>query len=109
MEQHHYKQLHNCRLGYVAKCESCDQVQFMIGNIFSWMSLRDFKSFLKALNRIDLHDKSLWSDFGGTSKIMIKTPVDNMMLTFSTEEFSEFLDMLNMARLVMDGESLVKN
>ena len=85
--------VHNNEFGYIGKCPCCNEIQFCLGNIVSFMPEPDFLKLYNSFRKIDdnVADRSLMMPNG--KRIMLRTPVDNFLLSLSINEFRLVMDL----------------
>ncbi|MCG8332747.1 MAG: hypothetical protein MI974_33990 [Chitinophagales bacterium] len=96
-------------MGYIGRCPCCEEIQFCIGNLVSFMPqdafLKLYHSFQKLNEDINeqAHDKS------SGKKVMVRTPVDNLLLSFSIKEFLQVIQLFDkMAIKIQLSDSLTR-
>lgn len=106
-DHHHYQLLHKNELGYIMKCSDCQKIQALIGNLYTWMPMNEYRKFTKAIHGIASHDTDLWCTIDGIEKIHIRTPVQNIMLSFSKKEFELLQELINVSMLLLESQLLL--
>ena len=86
-------------VGYVVKCSKCREIQFCLGNVFSSMPEKAFICFFNSLKALLPEVKNHLIDLPNGKKIALRTPVENIQLMLSPEEFDSVLDMFATATL----------
>ncbi len=79
--------------GYIGKCDCCGEVQFCFGNVVSHMPKPNFLKLFKSFQKInaEIEAQKYYEPTG--SKIMVRTPVENLLLSFSSEDFKKVMDL----------------
>lgn len=108
MENCLYSVLHTNDFGMVTQYNHCDEVQVLTGNLFTRMTTEDFLGFKNALHKIKIENDEIWVKYGYDKKLFIKTPVNNVMIAFNQHQFVGFLELLDMASLIIESKELVK-
>lgn len=100
--------LHRNPMGYIARCRCCSEVQVSIGNIIAHLDLQNFLSFFRTLKAVsrDLESNSIDSPDG--QKILLRTPVKSILMSFTIHEFAETLELFSQAWVLMEAASVVK-
>lgn len=101
--------VHCSPAGYVARCSCCNEVQIGIGNLATHMDLESFQGFYQALKKLkDSRDKHLSPTPAG-KKILMQTPVKNLLLTFTNPELNDTIDLFAQAWVVLEAKEWVAN
>lgn len=89
--------IHINDIGFIGKCKCCNEIQFSIGNIVSFISESTFHILHSTLRTIaqDIEANSMYLPHG--KRIMLKTPVHNIMLSLTSAELFEVLDLFSKA------------
>lgn len=103
-----FKILHQNRFGYVAKCACCNEVQFAIGNLVSHLPQEAFMQLFHAFQEAATNIEERVLDLPNGQKILLQTPMTNLFLSLSIEEFAGSVDLLEQARLMLLVGDLLK-
>ena len=102
------KMLHDNEMGYVARCKCCSEVQMGIGNVVIHLDLGNFQRFHGTFKAIHRNNQENLLKLPNGEKIVVRTPVKNLMLSFSLEEFEQIIDLLAQAWVLMEADEMVK-
>jgi hypothetical protein len=96
--------LHENKVGLVAQCNCCNEIQIHIDNVILNLTIKEFTTFLELFNKIDINElnknKSL-------EKIIIITPFNKVSLKLSTEEINNLSELLNISNVMLNIKSLI--
>ncbi len=91
--------VHKNTVGYIGKCSCSEEVLFCIGTVISFMPKDAFLRLNSSFQQLsdELEDKFL--DLPNGKKITIRTPIDNLLLSFSREEYLQVLELFGRMEL----------
>ena len=94
--------LHENAAGFVIKCKNCDEITISFGNIISHMTEQGFVNLFHAMNNImkDLHHFIVM--ISESEKVIVRTPSENLLLTFEIDEFHQIIELFDQAKLSLD-------
>ena len=99
--------LHENMAGFVMKCKNCDEITISFGNIISRLTQEGFINLYKSLNNI-LKEIDLFKVIiNDKAKIVVRTPAENLLLSFNTDEFYIIIELFDQAKLALDIEKLI--
>lgn len=88
---------HENEFGFIGKCPCCKEIQFGIGNLVSYMAFDDFMVFYQSFKRIEEKLNLNQTKLTSANKIMLRTPVENILLSFSQTEFNQVIELFDQA------------
>ncbi|MEM7104780.1 MAG: DUF6686 family protein [Bacteroidota bacterium] len=83
--------------GYVAVCSCCNEVQFRIGTVVSFMPEDAFLKLFYSIEKINADLDSKFTNLPDGEKLVLRTPVRNFMLALSKTEFQKTLELFDTA------------
>ena len=91
--------IHENRIGYIGVCPCCDEVQFCLGNVVSFMPKDAFMKLYHSFQKLNdqMEDRFLMMPNG--KKITVLTPVENIILSFSKDEFLQAMELFDKMRM----------
>jgi hypothetical protein len=96
------------RYGHVGYCSGCNRYNLIFLNIFLLLENTEIQALSKLLEEnigVYWHSQSL----GNGKQISINTPLPNLYLAFTPEEFDNFKTLIIHTILVMEARNLVAN
>ncbi len=95
--RHSLKLLSKSKFGYVSSCSHCGDIQFGIGNVISFMPEVDFLKLYHSIQRLNDKVTSSTVITPNGEKVILRTPVDNILLSLSLTEFKDLLELFDQA------------
>jgi len=95
--------LHENNFGYIAKCNCCTEIKVSLGNIILSLTeqeFRDFDTFFDKI-RIDFEKDKKNKDGQNNRRYYIKTYFNELILSFSYQELSETIELLNFSNIML--------
>ena len=79
-----------------------------LGNVVCTVDKENFQAFFSMLNRLSRKREDYLAELPDGEKILIQTPLTNMYLSFSPEEFDQTLDLCSKASIMLEANELIK-
>ena len=99
--------IHKNNTGYIGVCPCCEDVQFCLGNVISFMPKDAFLKLNCSFQKIFEKFEERFLIMPNGKKITVRTPVDNLLLSFSKKEFLQVIELFDkMAANIRLSESL---
>lgn len=87
--------IHENDFGYIGQCHCCGEIQFCLGNVFSFMAEAEFLRLHSSLKKINNRFESCLFDMPNGEKIIIRTPAENFLLSLSRSDFYKMMDLFD--------------
>jgi hypothetical protein len=94
------------RIGYVAECRDCRNIQIGYGNVQVTISSMEFASFWRYVNSIETED--IPGNNWNAKTIVLKTPYEGFSLLFSRSELKDLQYMVDQADNERKATQLMK-
>lgn len=112
MRNHDFETIHENKLGYIAQCPDCGSFMLVIGHIVHMLHLDELKAFHRGVNKIQ---RALVTNKINTIEyplhngrtILLKSPADNMMISFYRHEISLLIDLLQSAIIIEEAHDIL--
>ena len=109
---HNYSMLHSNDFGFIGQCNSCGDFQLGMGNVVIVLSREELYQLGKSINVIQkkLEDntiKELTYPLLDGRTILLKSPADEMMLSFYQAELMSLNDLLNMSSVLLEAKEIL--
>lgn len=102
-----FKMLEYSPLGYVAKCESCKQLQLAFGNIVVRNNEEQFHAFCRIISKKASDMKyELERD---VRNIYLESPCRNVMMVFNLNELEELSELLECSMVSLEIGRLLEH
>ena len=101
------KVLHENNFGYIAKCKCCSDLQLNLGNVIVTFSTKEYADFDLFFNEIR-EDFSLEIEDGSSRKYIIRTNLNNLVLSLSYQELQDTIEILNFSNIMLSVNQLTK-
>mgnify|MGYP007063717376 CR=1 FL=1 len=99
--------LHENEAGFVIKCKNCDEITISFGNIITHMSEQGFINLFHAMNNIMKEIDLFKVTISDTEKIIVRTPAENLLLSFNNDEFHAIIELFDQAKLSLDITKII--
>lgn len=99
--------LHSNSIGFIMKCDGCKEVQFCFGNVLSFVPEDDFRILYNSFKKIEKNKQKFAVNTPNGYRLMLKTPVENIVLSFSLEEYDEVMELMDNAMLIIEAEQIL--
>ncbi len=97
---------HSDKIGYVVRCNHCEQIQVAFGTMIINLAIDDFAAFCN--NVRSLKENYPLSDDPYRKKIAVPTPFIGLMLYLNESELHELSVMMELADNELRSEELLK-
>jgi len=109
MDNHKIKIIHRNDFGWSARCSCCDEIQMLLGNIYLKFPAGELKGFIQSFQHLAHccqvsvnRQHPLYAD----RPYIIRTPISNLLMMFSEEEYQEALSLLEMTTHMLSVDNL---
>ena len=100
--------LHENKAGYIIQCQNCGEILISFGNVLTNVNEIGFINLHTALNNIlnelDLHTIEMHKK---QKKVIVATPLENLNLSFDTEEFYDVIELFDQAKLMLEIKNII--
>jgi len=112
MDHQKLKVLHRNEMGWAARCSCCREIQFQLGNVFLRLAPEEVQAFSRSLQHLQ-HccqvRQNLNHEIYRERPYIIRTPIHNLMFSFSEEEYQQVLNLVEMTVLLLTVEKILNH
>lgn len=108
---HRHNILHQNEFGYVSQCEGCTTLQVSLGNFLFSLPQAEYGAFVQMLRTLPKQEETAGRPLPlhlQYRPYQLQTPVDSLFVAISEKEYSQTLELLSMAEVLLHTYTLLK-